>query len=367
MFQLYPTSGDSPAGPLNRTPPYLAIYRQAVINEANRAAIINKLKAIAFKTFKVAQIKYNAQGVGCPLALPPAAMQPSLIKFDPAKPTVKLMTLPVPNNVDQFTNQCCPGALANSLDYLATLGVPLKLGNINLMNVYGYNNPQRPGQPNPQPPQSLEAQIDVRMQRSDGMGTFTTEIIKPGKLQFLVDINVINLGLTHEGFFCDPTLVGGACGLPLVNCEGITCDMNGKNCKGADISVACPQCNNKMLTSMSMGLIPDKNFVENAISTDKSDLEGVIAFNANLPFTGGGHCIRIIGYAEVGGFPFIVFVQDALQGDPAKEGKGGTGVTDGGYLGSFILDYKPGLSLFNFINPGGNLIVDLLAEKPPAK
>ena len=78
--------------------------------------------------------------------------------------------------------------MANSLDYLSSqFGVQLKLNGMNLKNIYGANLPTAKKNPNPVPPDSLEAQIDVRMGRANDSGIKWQPIIL-GKLQFLIDM-----------------------------------------------------------------------------------------------------------------------------------------------------------------------------------
>jgi hypothetical protein len=268
--------------------------------------------------YPLGQVQNNAEGSGAsrtfPPGLPPVA---GAIVFA----TGGLVTANVNSiapSVEQDFNQCCPAALSNSLEYLKSIGVQnVKYDNV--PGIFGVPNNSRVGQ------------IDLVMNRMQGQGVWRQTFIL-GKLQYLSNTGLLNLGLKHQGRFDDS---------------------NGNFISG-NITKAG-------LTSTSAGVKPTTTFIIQQVANG-ADMEIDLSWNGTPK--GAGHCIDVIAGGYILGVPWIAFVHDAKQGDNTK----GTAFADGGYGFSFLTEAPTATAFVGFRNwVDGNTagVRDVVTETAP--
>jgi hypothetical protein len=221
-------------------------------------------------------------------------------------------------NVEQDVNQCGPGSVANSLDYLR--------------NRYGVNVPatqtNTPGIAG-QPPNSLVGQLDSTMGRAQGQGVTNQQFID-GKLQYLANNKVSGLIVEHQGG-------DGAIGTGDVNFAGLTSHYDGK---------------------------VNANWIIGQIQAGE-DVEMNVRWTS-----GGGHWVDLIAGGYINGVPWVAYVNDANQGyDPMTMTtaiNGGVGLFDGGYDFSFLTTDAMGNVMFrNFVDGASARVNFVVAESVP--
>ncbi len=257
----------------------------------------------------VKQAIWNAQGVQYPRMFPPgfpaAALVAPGVTFDPVNPNRQVAKEILTKNlsVEQDVNQCCPGALNDSLQYLSeafNLTVDKELKTANCPGI-GNNNsnatyPNTPCPPTP-PNKSRVGQIDIRMNRAQGIGTPLYDVLE-GKVKYFTAIKLDPAPtLKHQGVFCPGP------GKPCADCRA------GTVCKDDDVKDKAGN-----VLSKSEGALPTINFLEDEILNKKADVEMSVAWLSGNGLA--GHCFHVVAYSVENGVPRIDFVQDARQGKP---------------------------------------------------
>jgi hypothetical protein len=251
-----------------------------------------------------------------------------VMPIDPQNPNQAGTTLPNSSAVQEDVNQCAPGSVNNSMQYLSDrYGVPVDM-TLGTDNRPGMNRGPRDG--GPTPPQSRVAQIDARMGRTAGNTTPVRNVLD-GKMAFLRDAGIANrLVVRSQGVFCGP---GNN------NC------VNGSN-----------------------GARPTAAFIQSELDAGE-DME--ICFSTAT----FAHCVRVTGYSFQNGFMRLNYVQDFAQGNNNV----GTAANEGG-VGTFtvgqVATMPNGTALIitsNMItvpagtaNPftGGGIITNVITESP---
>ena len=239
-------------------------------------------------------LKWNAQGFMVPVnfKMPDLPAKP-LCPPEPDGETRAKAILPQNNlkSVQQDVNQCAPASANNSCQYLCdsgTCGDNYTMPNLtNIPGIFG------------DPMDSRVGRIDFRMGRKKGQATPGYDGLV-GKLNFLCK----DWGMT------DDTLV--------VRHQGNFCSRDGARCVQGNMNqtISCPgNAGQRKITSTGMGA-PSINFIANAITTDKADLELAGPFVNGMSLA--GHAVHVVGYAKTKGVDQIWYIHDANQGDNNK-------------------------------------------------
>jgi hypothetical protein len=256
----------------------------------------------------------NAQGDGAPRPANPGAPNPNGGIFGAGKTTVTFQ--PGHTNVEQDVNQCGPGAIANSFDYLKNR-YKIKIPNANTPGIAG------------QPPGSLVGQIDSLAGRAQGQ-TISNMQFLTGKLTYLANNKITGLSIDHQGG-------DGAIGTGNVTIGGLTSHYDGK------VNV------DWIIRQVQAG----------------QDVEMNVRWDG-----GGGHWVDLIGGGYINGNPWVAFVNDANQGFDAKTGttalNGGVGLFDGGLDFSYLTTDNNGNVRFqNWVDGNKARVNFVVAESLP--
>jgi hypothetical protein len=283
-------------------------------------------------------IKWNAAGYIAPVnfQMPDLSALPAC----PAEPNgeTRQKAIVLKNDqesVQQDVNQCAPASVSNSLQYLCdngTCGDDFKKPNLT----------RDPGKANV-PRSSRVARMDFEMSRAAGAATPSINMLL-GKLYFLCrdwGMSDDKLVVQHQGKFCTP--------------DGSTCI--GEN---ANRDFTCGAGKDKRtITSMGKGA-PSIDFIANAITTDKADLELAGPFISGKQL--GGHAVHVVGYVKTKGVDGIWFIHDADQRDPKK----GVAYNEGGRVFVCLSPLQNGqIAMPNFPGGGDNGIITNLVEEYP--
>ncbi len=260
--------------------------------------------------------------------LPTRRTGAQVMPIDPQNPNQAGTTLPNTSTVQEDVNQCAPGAVNNSLQYLKdryAVPVDMRLGTD---NGPGRNRGPRDG--GPTPPTSRVAQIDVRMGRTAGNTTPLRKVLE-GKMAFLNDAGIANrLVVRSQGVFC----------APMRGC------VNGSN-----------------------GAMPTANFITSELDNGE-DME--ICFSTGT----FSHCVRVTGYSVVNGFLMLNYVQDFVQGNNnvgTAANEGGVGTLRVGQVATMNPNGTALIITSNMVmvppgtnNPftGGGIITNVITESP---
>ncbi len=283
-------------------------------------------------------IKWNAAGFIAPVNFQMPDL--SAIPACPAEPMgeTRQKAILLKNNqesVQQDVNQCAPASVNNSLQYLCDIGTcGDDFGKPNLKN--------KPGKAN-MPRDSRVARLDFEMSRAAGVATPSLNMLL-GKLYFLCrdwGMSDDKLVVQHQGKFCTP--------------DGSTCVT-----ENAQQPFTCGAGKNKRtITSTGKGA-PSIDFIANAITNDKADLELAGPFISGQQL--GGHAVHVVGYAKTKGVDGIWFIHDADQRDPKK----GVAYNEGGRVFVCLNPLKNGLiAMPNFPGGGDNGVITNLLEEFP--
>jgi len=247
------------------------------------AAPLTSFAAVPGTEFSVGSVDYNAEGRGGPMvSVPSLPLTPEIPWLIGGATTFLWET--TRESVEQDVNQCGPGSLANSLQWLEKR--------------YGLNVPHehKPGIAG-NPPDSLVGQIDLTMDREPHT-TVTDEEFMFGKLEYIAENGLSDkLIIKHWGGRFAPfdyTYVGSH-----------------------TVTSRDKQHGGLTLVEWIRKEIEDGEDVELALGGPS------------------GHWVNVTGAGTVLGVPWITWVHDANQGNP-----GGNNWWDGGYGFSFISDGK---------------------------
>ena len=238
-------------------------------------------------------------------------------------------------SVQQDVNQCAPASVSNSLQYLCDIGTcGDDFRKPNLTNDPGKANVPR---------SSRVARMDFEMSRAAGAATPSINMLL-GKLYFLCrdwGMSDEKLVVQHQGKFCTP--------------DGSTCIAD-----NANQAFTCGAGKDKRtITSTGKGA-PSIDFIANAITTDKADLELAGPFISGQQL--GGHAVHVVGYVKTKGVDGIWFIHDADQRDPKK----GVAYNEGGRVFVCLNPLQNGqIAMPNFPGGGSNGIITNLVEEYP--
>ena len=251
----------------------------------------------------------NAQGRGADRSVNPGPPSPNGATIFGSGAN-SLTFQPGHTNVEQDVNQCGPGSVANSFDYLRTrYGVPIPNNQTNTPGIAG------------NPATSLVAQLDTAMGRAQGQTVSDNNFLN-GKLTYLANNKITDLRIDFE------TGAGGGGTLPAANVQA-----------GG-------------LTAMYDGAVTGK-WITGELQAGE-DVELGLGFAG-----GGGHWIDMIGGGTILGVPWVAYIQDANQGFDANTGttdlNGGTGLFDGGYGFAYLSTDKNGNVTLSGIDGAGGL------------
>ena len=252
--------------------------------------------------FPVRQVPSTIGGM-----LPPQIKNPpDPSTIQPIDPTMKRTdsqdSLTDEPSVKQQTNECAPGSVANSMNYLG-----VKDG--------ATNEPSKPipvpGKPTPAPdPKSRVRWLDTQMGYNPALGTSALGI-KQGKEAYIAGKNKAGQKTNPSG-----------------KALNVTMDSQGRFCRAPSID---PNCNPG--ENGTSGAQVTEKFITDALMA-KKDVEVCFAWPAypgsvgpppRLPAPAGAHCVFVTGYHFVNGFLELDCTQDFNQGKP-----GGVGDGDGG-------------------------------------
>ena len=261
--------------------------------------------------FDVGNLDYNAEGLGIPRSAPPALPSTPNIGWLGGGITTSLSDdfQVFRKSVEQDKNQCAPGAIANSLQYLEDeydIDVPDD-------HIPGING---------KPPESLVGKIDQAMGRAPHQGVSYDNFMK-GKLDYIAN-------------------------------NSLGDDLTVKHWGGTQLS------GDKNSTTGSVTSIDEQA----GISLDDWIIQE-IGNGEDVELAGSGHVINVTGAGKILGVPWISWTHDANQGfndnntsddtsDDTTAENGGTNWYDGGVGWSpiingelvFFLDgYKPAVAL----------------------
>jgi hypothetical protein len=338
MFDLGAPSETTAAAPPGRhrpPQPHPTVWAIPVRTPKPLPTLPPKLPLPRTLPFTPTAVPWNAQGIQYPRAFQPALPPPApALTFNPAGKTTDPVVLTKLETIEQEVNQCAPGALNNSLDYLSEklmVDVDTTLNTFNCAGFVGSNCP-----PPNATKKSRVGQIDLRMKRARTAATPALDMIQ-GKIKYITDIALPAnqmLTLKHQGVYCD---AAGNCTKP----------------DQAKITVGA-------LSSTNAGPVPTMAFIQDEIVNKKADLELAIAFQAGNGLA--GHAFHVIAFGTVQDVPYIIYRHDANQGQ-----KGGTTAKDGGFMLSFLVPMNNNFKYLRMVNyPDGmtSAVVNAMAEEP---
>jgi len=245
---------------------------------------------------KVNHIDYNAQGRNAPFLTAPLPLATPVIKWVTGGLT-KLVWGGNRPSVEQDRNQCGPGALANSLQWLE---------NTQPINVPHDHVPGIDGKPK----NSLVGQIDVAMERQPHQ-TVSDQKYMGGKLLYISkNVTGRSIEIKHWG----GTFVPG----------DFSIQVNGSTVTSVDESNS-----GKTLMQWIIAEIAAGEDVELALGALGGDT---------------GHWVDVIGAGTTLGIDWIAWTHDAAQGfnaDGTTANNGGVNWFDGGYQFSPIVNGQP--------------------------
>ena len=287
----------------------------------------------------------NNQKIHPPAKMPPNKQNPPIapiipiilpgitgLPLFPGNPTKALQ--PIDNNrtdkqdpltkepgVEEEFNQCAPGSVANSLEYIKNqfknMFPALKLDD-GLTNNPSTTDGTGMGKKDPT---SRVGALDTAMKRGPNLPTPMQSVLQ-GKLNYIMQ-KMLDIATKSQGVFCNANRT---------NCQNLLGTEKDK--KG------------------NSGATPDHDFLTKELM-DQEDVEMCFQYAT------GAHCVQVIGYRWVNGFLSLQIRNDNMQGK-----KGGVTAADKGFVDLKVgKDNKGALWIENF-NGVPAKITHLITESP---